>query len=75
MTVSPAAKMKTSAPERSASSGTPYLGLRFSNVVEPHDYERFPGFWEDAQLRRWNLWGYVDARDVAQSCRLARSSG
>jgi nucleoside-diphosphate-sugar epimerase len=21
--------------------------------------------------RKWNLWGYVDARDVAQSCRLA----
>jgi len=52
-------------------SGTPHVGLRFSNVMEPHDYERFPGFWEDAQLRRWNLWGYVDARDVAQSCRLA----
>jgi nucleoside-diphosphate-sugar epimerase len=52
-------------------NGIPYVGLRFSNVMEPHDYERFPGFWADAQLRRWNLWGYVDARDVAQSCRLA----
>ncbi len=52
-------------------SGIPYVGLRFSNVMEPHDYERFPGFWDDVQLRRWNLWGYVDARDVAQSCRLA----
>ncbi len=52
-------------------TGIPYVGLRFSNVMEPHDYERFPGFWKDAQLRRWNLWGYVDARDVAQSCRLA----
>ena len=48
-----------------------YVGLRFSNVMEPHDYERFPSFWADPQLRRWNLWGYVDARDVAQSCRLA----
>ena len=52
-------------------NGIPHVGLRFSNVMEPHDYERFPGFWDDAQLRRWNLWGYVDARDVAQSCRLA----
>ena len=51
--------------------GTSHVGLGFSNVMEPHDYERFPGFWDDAQLRRWNLWGYVDARDVAQSCRLA----
>ena len=52
-------------------NGIPYIGLRFSNVMEPHDYERFPSFWGDATLRRWNLWGYVDARDVAQSCRLA----
>jgi nucleoside-diphosphate-sugar epimerase len=52
-------------------TGIPYVGLRFSNVMEPQDYERFPSFWGDAQLRKWNLWGYVDARDVAQSCRLA----
>jgi nucleoside-diphosphate-sugar epimerase len=28
-------------------------------------------FSKDPHLRKWNLWGYVDARDVAQSCRLA----
>jgi nucleoside-diphosphate-sugar epimerase len=52
-------------------TGIPYVGLRFSNIMEPHDYERFPGFSDDPALRKWNLWGYVDARDVAQSCRLA----
>lgn len=52
-------------------TGTPYVALRFSNIMEPHDYERFPSYWGDATLRRWNLWGYVDARDVAESCRLA----
>jgi len=52
-------------------SGTQFVALRFSNIMEPPDYERFPSFWSDATLRRWNLWGYVDARDVAQSCRLA----
>jgi nucleoside-diphosphate-sugar epimerase len=52
-------------------TGTPYVGLRFSNIMELDDYTRFPSFWEDATLRRWNLWGYVDARDVASSCRLA----
>ena len=52
-------------------TGIPFVGLRFSNIMEPHDYERFPGFWDDPQLRSWNLWGYIDARDVAQSCRLA----
>jgi nucleoside-diphosphate-sugar epimerase len=52
-------------------SGTPHVALRFSNIMEPEEYERFPSFWDDANLRRWNLWGYVDGRDVAQSCRLA----
>jgi nucleoside-diphosphate-sugar epimerase len=52
-------------------NGTPYVALRFSNIMEPQDYERFPSYWEDPSLRRWNLWGYVDARDVAESCRLA----
>ena len=50
---------------------TPHVALRFSNIMEPEDYERFPSFWEDPTMRRWNLWGYVDVRDVAQSCRLA----
>jgi nucleoside-diphosphate-sugar epimerase len=39
--------------------------------MEPDDYQRFPSFWPDPDLRRWNLWGYVDARDVAQACRLS----
>ncbi|WP_264777535.1 NAD-dependent epimerase/dehydratase family protein [Deinococcus aetherius] len=47
-----------------------FVGLRISNIMEPHDYAAFPGFWADAHLRKWNLWGYVDARDVAQACRL-----
>ncbi|WP_445679329.1 NAD-dependent epimerase/dehydratase family protein [Radicibacter daui] len=47
------------------------IGLRFSNVMEPEDYRRFPGFDEDASLRKWNLWGYIDARDGAQAIRKA----
>jgi nucleoside-diphosphate-sugar epimerase len=52
-------------------SGIPIVGLRFSNVMERHDYERFPSYWDDPDLRRWNLWGYVDESHVAQSVRLA----
>ncbi len=55
-------------------TGVPFAGLRYSNIMEPHDYERFPSFWGDAHLRKWNLWGYVDARDVAQATRLALQS-
>jgi nucleoside-diphosphate-sugar epimerase len=51
-------------------SGIPLVGLRISNIMEPHDYERFPSFWPDPHLRKWNLWGYVDVRDVAAACRL-----
>ncbi len=47
------------------------IGLRFSNVMEPSDYARFPGFDTDALERKWNLWGYIDARDGAQAVRLA----
>jgi len=46
-------------------------GLRFSNVMEPADYARFPSFDADPALRQWNLWGYIDARDGAQAVRLA----
>jgi nucleoside-diphosphate-sugar epimerase len=47
------------------------VGLRFSNVMEPDDYAAFPGFDADARLRKWNLWGYIDARDGAQAVRKA----
>ncbi|GAA2574531.1 NAD(P)-dependent oxidoreductase [Winogradskya consettensis] len=50
------------------------IGLRFSNVMEPGDYAAFPSFDADAQLRKWNLWGYIDARDGAQATRLALES-
>ena len=48
-----------------------FVGLRISNIMEPADYQRFPGWQADASLRKWNLWGYVDARDVAQAVRLS----
>jgi hypothetical protein len=37
----------------------------------PGDYAQFPSYDADPQLRRWNLWGYIDARDGAQAVRLA----
>jgi nucleoside-diphosphate-sugar epimerase len=52
-------------------SGIPYIALRFSNIMAPEDYQWFAEFQDDPDQRRWNLWGYIDQRDVAQSCRLA----
>jgi nucleoside-diphosphate-sugar epimerase len=51
-----------------------FLGLRFSNVMEPADYAAFPGYDSDPNLRSWNAWGYIDARDGAAACRLAVES-
>lgn len=45
--------------------------LRFSNVMWPEDYAAFPSFDADATARKWNLWGYIDARDGAQAIERA----
>ncbi|MET3174304.1 UNVERIFIED_ORG: nucleoside-diphosphate-sugar epimerase [Arthrobacter sp. UYCu721] len=50
-------------------------GLRFSNVMDPEDYERFPSFDGDATLRKWNLWAYIDGRDGAQAVARALENG
>ncbi|TYB35419.1 NAD(P)-dependent oxidoreductase [Micromonospora sp. AP08] len=47
------------------------VGLRFSNVMDVEDYAGFPSFQADPELRRWNLWGYIDARDGAQAVERA----
>ena len=61
---------ETMAAQVARRTGIGFLGLRISNIMEPEDYARFPTFWDDARLRKWNLWGYVDARDVAAAARL-----
>jgi nucleoside-diphosphate-sugar epimerase len=52
-------------------SGIPFVGLRYSNIMERADYDRFPSFWDDPNERKWNLWSYVDESHVAQSTRRA----
>ena len=51
--------------------GTRFIGLRISNIFEEPDYAAIPTFWANPDLRKWNLWSWVDSRDVAQVCRLA----
>jgi nucleoside-diphosphate-sugar epimerase len=51
--------------------GTRFTAFRISNILEAPDYALIPGWQDDATLRRWNLWSWVDARDVAQAARLA----
>jgi len=45
--------------------------LRIGNVIEPHDYAKFPEFFKDPGWRRRIVWSYIDARDLATAARLA----
>ncbi len=51
------------------------ISLRFSNVMEPEDYQCFPSFEENKGGRKWNLWAYIDARDGAQAVRKSLEFG
>lgn len=62
---------ETIAGQIAAWSGIPFVALRFSNIFDAAEYRQLPSIWPDLHARKWNLWGYVDARDVASACRLA----
>ncbi len=47
-------------------SGADIYALRIGNVIEPHEYDRFPGFFADPAVRRRNIFCYIDARDLGQ---------
>lgn len=48
-------------------SGFDIYALRIGNVVEPHEYaELFPGYFKYPEVRRRNVFCYIDARDLGQ---------
>jgi len=47
-------------------SGVDIYALRIGNVIEPHEYHRFPDFFVDPEQRRRNAFCYIDARDLGQ---------
>lgn len=50
-----------------ARSGADIYGLRINNVIEPHEYaENFPAYMENPDLRRRNIFAYIDVRDLGQ---------
>ncbi|HUH84316.1 MAG TPA: NAD(P)-dependent oxidoreductase [Stellaceae bacterium] len=51
--------------------GTRFVAFRISNIFDEGDYAQIRSFSADPGVRQWNLWSWVDARDVAQACRLA----
>ena len=62
---------ETIAEHISSWTGMSIIGLRLSNVHDATDYPKIPAYWEDPLTRVFNLWSYVDVRDVAQACRRA----
>jgi len=52
-------------------TGADVYALRIGNVIEPHEYDRFPAFLADPISRKRNAWSYVDARDLGEIVRLA----
>ena len=50
--------------------GADIYALRIGNVIEPHEYDRFPGFLADPPSRKRNAWSYIDARDLGQIVHL-----
>ncbi len=50
--------------------GADIYALRIGNVIEPHEYDRFPAFMADPPSRKRNAWSYIDARDLGQIVHL-----
>ncbi|GIH21740.1 UDP-glucose 4-epimerase [Acrocarpospora phusangensis] len=61
---------ETMAEHISSWSGIPIVSLRLSNIHSAADYPKLPSYWDDPLTRVFDLWGYIDDRDVAQACRL-----
>lgn len=52
-------------------TGADIYALRIGNIIEPHEYDRFPGFLANPGSRKRNAWSYIDARDLGEIVRLA----
>ena len=44
--------------------------LRIGNVIEPHEYALFPGWFAKPEFRKKIAWSYIDARDLGEIVRL-----
>lgn len=51
--------------------GMQIVSFRIGNVITKEKYKNFPGFIHEPKNRRSILWSYIDARDIAEACRLA----
>jgi nucleoside-diphosphate-sugar epimerase len=47
-------------------TGMDIYAIRIGNVIEPHEYAGFPGFFAKPDFRKRIAWSYIDARDLGQ---------
>ena len=52
-----------------ARRGGDYYGLRIGDVMAPDDYAKFGPWTTVPEIRKRELWAYIDVRDVAQMVR------
>jgi nucleoside-diphosphate-sugar epimerase len=52
-------------------TGIDIYAIRIGNVIEPHEYANFPGFFAKPDFRKRIAWSYIDARDLGQIVDLA----
>lgn len=50
-----------------STSDTSFVGLRLVHVMSEEDYSNLPEYWAGATGKSWDLWSYVDLRDVASA--------
>ena len=50
--------------------GADIYALRIGNVIEPHEYNAFPGYIANPPVRKRNAWSYIDARDLGEIVHL-----
>jgi nucleoside-diphosphate-sugar epimerase len=50
--------------------GMDVYAFRIGNVIEPHEYPDLIAGFADPSARKRIAWSYIDARDLAQACRL-----
>ena len=50
--------------------GADIYALRIGNVIEPHEYDRFPAYVANPMSRKRNAWSYIDARDLGEIVHL-----
>jgi len=51
-------------------TGMDVYAFRIGNIIEPQDYEALLESFATPEMRKRIAWSYIDARDLAQACRL-----